>query len=83
VCVQIRQKIAATAKIKHAESCLTSHNVPNTSRGHNRPTVLQEAQWTLKMSLWNYVIALSLHRGTQIGPASNVDRHVGLQTGSV
>jgi hypothetical protein len=42
VCVQIRQKIAATAKIKHAESSLTSYNVPNTPRGHNRLTVLQE-----------------------------------------
>jgi hypothetical protein len=43
VCVQILQKIAADGKIKHAESCLTSHNVPNTPPGHNRPTVLQEA----------------------------------------
>jgi hypothetical protein len=42
VCVQIRQEIAATAKIEHAESSLTSYNVPNTPSGHNRPTVLQE-----------------------------------------
>jgi hypothetical protein len=44
VCVQIRQEIAATAKIKHAESSLISYNVPNTPSGHNRPTVLQEGQ---------------------------------------
>src|ERR1700675_3035331 len=43
LCVQIRPKIAATAKIKHAESCLTSHKLPNTPRGHNHPTILQEA----------------------------------------
>jgi hypothetical protein len=42
VCVQIRQEIAATAKIEHAESSLISYNVPNTPSGHNRPTVLQE-----------------------------------------
>src|ERR1700675_818381 len=42
LCVQIRPKIAATAKIKHAESYFTSHKVPNTPRGHNHPTVLQE-----------------------------------------
>src|ERR1700675_4040431 len=44
LCVQIRPKIAATAKIKHAESCLTPHNLPNTPPGHNPPTILQEAR---------------------------------------
>ena len=44
VCVQIRQEIAATAKIEHAESSLISYNVPNTPSGHNRPTVLQEGR---------------------------------------
>src|ERR1700675_42209 len=48
LCVQIRPKIAATAKIKHAESYFTSHKVPNTPRGHNHPTVLQEALDGLK-----------------------------------
>ena len=46
VCVQIRREIAAAAKIEHAESSLTSYNVPNTPSGHNRRTVLQEGQKT-------------------------------------
>jgi retron-type reverse transcriptase len=35
VCIKIRQEIAVTAKIEHAESSLTSYNVPSTPSGHN------------------------------------------------
>jgi hypothetical protein len=37
VCVQIRQEIAAAAKIEHAESSLISYNVPNTPSGSQPP----------------------------------------------